>query len=160
VLFTATAAHPGALVMPPAAYLAALQDLLHFDLAGEHVPRALRQVGNWLAGPSELLIMAPLNAAAIAVLIRVLMWKQADPWLRLIAFATLAQQAVGIFYAPAGRYYYLTWLLTFLVTAAWLHGEGLRLMQMRFPACARYVRDHPARLALARAVERMQHGLA
>src|SRR5262249_21315093 len=104
VLFTATAAHPGALVMPPPAYLAALRDLLHFDLAGEQVPRALRQIGNWLAGPSELLIMAPLNAAAIAVPIRVLMWKQADPWLRLIAFATLAQQAVGIFYAPAGRY--------------------------------------------------------
>ncbi len=152
VLFTATAAHPGALVMPPSAYLAALQELLHFDLAGEHVARALRQIGNWLAGPSELLVMAPLNAAAILVLIRVLIWKEADPWLRLTALATLVQQGVGILYAPAGRYYYLTWLLTFLVTAAWLHGEGLRILQRRFPRAAKYVSDQPARLALARSL--------
>ena len=54
VLFTSTAAHPGALVMPPSAYLAALSELAHFDFAGEHVARALRQIAGWLAGPSEV----------------------------------------------------------------------------------------------------------
>jgi hypothetical protein len=152
VLFTATATHPGAMVMAPSAYLAALQELLHFDLAGEYVARALRQIGNWLAGPSELLVMAPVNAAAIFVLIRVLIWKHADPWLRLTALATLVQQGVGIFYAPAGRYYYLTWLLTFLVAVAWLHGEGLSMLQRRFPGFAKFIADHPARLALARGI--------
>jgi len=117
VLFTASAMHPGALVMPPSAYLAALAGLVHLDLAGEHVARALRQIGGWLAGPSESYLMTPLNAAAIAVLVRVAAWKEIDPWLRLTAWATLGQQCVGMFYAPAGRYYYLTWLLTLLVTA-------------------------------------------
>src|SRR5262249_22992670 len=32
VLFTATAAHPGALVMPPSAYVAAFGELVHVDL--------------------------------------------------------------------------------------------------------------------------------
>ena len=70
--------------------------------------------------------MAPLHAAAIVVLVRVVLWRRAEPWLRLTAGATLVQQAVGLFYASAGRYYYLTWLLTFLVVAVWVHGEGNR----------------------------------
>jgi hypothetical protein len=155
VLFTATAMHPGALVMPPSAYLAALGELVHFDLAGEHVARALRQIGGWLAGPSESLLVAPLSAAAIVVLVRVAVWKEIDPWLRLTAWATLAQQCVGIFYAPAGRYYYLTWLLTLLVTAVWAHREGLELLQRRFPDLAARVAKHPARLALARLLARI-----
>jgi hypothetical protein len=155
VLFTATAMHPGALVMPPSAYLAALGELVHLDLAGEHVARALRQIGGWLAGPSESFLMAPLNAAAIAVLVRVAVWKDIDPWLRLTAWATLLQQCVGIFYAPAGRYYYLTWLLTLLVTAVWVHREGLDLFRRRYPDFTARVANHPARLALARLLQRM-----
>jgi hypothetical protein len=155
VLFTATAMHPGALVMPPCAYLAALGDLVRLDLASEHVARAVRQVGGWLAGPSESFLMAPVNAAAIVVLVRVAVWKQIDPWLRLVAWATLAQQCVGIFYAPAGRYYYLAWLLTLLVTAVWLHREGLGLLQRRYPRFSARVADHPARRALARLLARM-----
>jgi hypothetical protein len=137
--------------MPPSAYLAALRELIHFDLAGEHVARALRQIGGWLAGPSESFLMAPVNAAAIAVLVRVAVWKQIDPWLRLTAWATLAQQCVGIFYATAGRYYYLTWLLTLLVAAVWVHREGLELLERRYPDLAARVANHPTRLALARA---------
>ena len=125
VLFTTTAGIPKLLVMPPSAYLAALGELAHLDLGGEHVLRALRQIAGWLAGPSESLAMAPLNAAAIVVLIRVVFWRQAEPWLRLTAIATLVQHGVALFYASAGRYYYLTWLLTLLVVAAWVHGEGL-----------------------------------
>src|SRR5262249_56618858 len=62
VLFTTSAAHPVLLTMPPSAYLAALAELAHLDFAGAHVARALRQVGGWLAGPSESLAMIPFNA--------------------------------------------------------------------------------------------------
>jgi hypothetical protein len=155
VLFTATAMHPGALVMPPSAYLAALGELIHFDLAGGHIAPALGQIGGWLAGPSESFLMAPLSAAAIVVLVRVAVWREMDPWLRLTAWATLAQQCVGIFYAPAGRYYYLTWLLTLLVTAVWVHREGVDLLQRRFPDVAAAVARHPACLALARLLARI-----
>ncbi len=142
-LFTATATHPGALVTPPAAYLSALAEVARFDLAGDHIARAIRQIGGWLAGPSEAVVMAPLHAVAIAVLVRVAVWGKVDPWLRLIAGATLLQQCVGMFYATAGRYYYLTWLLTLLVAAVWVHGEGLDLARRRFPRFSERVAKHP-----------------
>src|SRR5262249_42164581 len=155
VLFTTSAAHPVLLVMPPSAYLAALAELAHLDFAGEHVTRALHQIGGWLAGPSESLAMIPLNAAAVVILIRVMLLKMTNPWLRLTAFATLVQHAVALFYASSGRYYYLTWLLTLLVTAAWVHGEGLELFRRRFPTFTQRIAKHPARLALARGLQRM-----
>jgi hypothetical protein len=154
VLFTTSASHPVLLTMPPSAYLAALAELAHLDF-GEHVTRALRQIGGWLAGPSELVAMAPLNAAAIIILVRVMLWKAAEAWLRLTAAATLMQHGVALFYAGSGRYYYLTWLLTLLVVAAWVYGEGLDLLRRRFPNFTQRVAKHPARLALARALHRM-----
>jgi hypothetical protein len=156
VLFTSTAAHPGALVMPPAAYLAALMELVHFDVASEHVMRALRQIAGWLAGPSESAVLVPLHAAALIVLVRVALWRKADPWLRLTACATLVQHCVGLFYATAGRYYYLTWLLTLLIVAAWVHGEGVDILRRSFPHFTARVAKHPATLALARGLDRMQ----
>jgi hypothetical protein len=155
VLFTTSAAHPVLLTMPPSAYLAALAELAHLDFAGEHVTRALAQIGGWLAGPSESVLMAPLNAAAIVILIRVILWKAADPWLRLTAAATLVQHGVALVYASSGRYYYLTWLLTLLVVAAWVYGEGLDLLRRRFPDFTQRIAKHPARLALARGLQRM-----
>jgi hypothetical protein len=159
VLFTSTAAHPGALVMPPAAYLTALAELARLDVAGEHLARALRQIAAWLAGPSESAVTAPLNAAALVVLVRVAAWGKAEGWLRLIACATLAQQCVGLFYASAGRYYYLTWLLTFVVAMVWLHGEGIELFRRRFSEFSARVAKHPASLALARGLDRMSRML-
>ena len=154
VLFTTSAAHPLLLTMPPTAYLAALAELAHLDF-GEHVTGALRQIAGWLAGPSESVAMAPLNAAAIVILIRVMLWKAAEAWLRLTAFATLVQHGVALFYASSGRYYYLTWLLTLLVVAAWVHGEGLDLLRRRFPDFTQRLAKHPACLALARGLHRM-----
>ncbi len=151
-LFTATAQHPGALVTPPSVYIAALAELACFDFAGEDIARALRQIAGWLAGPSEWEGMAPVSAAALIILVRMLLRKGADPWLRLIAGATLAQQTIGLFYAPAGRYYYLTWFLTGLVTSVWFYEEGVPRFRKRFPAIAGRVAAHPAVLALARAV--------
>jgi hypothetical protein len=159
VLFTSTAAHPGALVMPPAAYLTALAELARLDVAGEHLVRALRQIAAWLAGPSESAVMAPLHAAALVVLVRVAAWGKAEAWLRLVACATLAQQCVGLFYASAGRYYYLTWLLTFLVVMVWLHGEGIELFQQRLPEFSARVTKHPASRALARGLDGMSRML-
>jgi hypothetical protein len=155
VLFTATATHPGVLVTPPSVYVGALWELARLDLAGEHLSRALRQIVGWLAGPSESALMAPLNAAALVVLARVTAWGKADPWLRLTAGATLVQQCVGLFYATAGRYYYLTWLLTLLVVAVWVHDEGLELLQRRYPQFCKRVAGHRASAALARGLDRM-----
>jgi hypothetical protein len=155
VLFTTTAELPRLLLMPPSAYLAAFAELAHSNFAGEHVARALRQIGGWLAGPSESIAMAPLNAAAILVLVRVALWRGADPWLRLTAFATLAQHGVALFYPGDGRYHYLTWLLTLLVVAAWVHGEGLEIVRRWFPHFSARVAKHPASLALARSLARM-----
>ena len=117
--------------------------------------RALRQISGWLAGPSEMIAMAPLNAAAILVLVRVALWRGADPWLRLTALATLAQHGVALFYPGDGRYHYLTWLLTLLVVAAWVHGEGLVIVRRWFPRFSARVAKHPASLALARGLNSM-----
>jgi hypothetical protein len=159
VLFTTTAELPRLLLMPPTAYLAALAELAHLNFAGEHVARAMRQIAGWLAGPSEFVAMAPLNAAAILVLLRVALWRGAEPWLRLTACATLAQHGVALFYPGDGRYHYLTWLLTLLVVAAWVHGEGLDLVRRWFPRFTQRVAKHPASLALARGLERMSEML-
>jgi hypothetical protein len=104
--------------------------------------------------------MAPLHAAAIVVLVRVALWRRAEPWLRLTAAATLAQQVVGLFYAGAGRYYYLTWLLTLLVVAAWVHGEGIDIFRRRCPDFSQRVANNPASLALARGLDRIARALA
>jgi hypothetical protein len=149
-----------AMSMPPSAYLAAFGELSHFDPTGGHVTRALAQIAGWLAGPSESTIMAPLNAVAIIVVARVVVCGGADPWLRLTAAATLVQQGVGLFFLTYGRYYYLTWLLTLLVVAAWLHGEGLDLVRRRWPKLSDRIANHPASAAIARGLTRMSGMMA
>jgi len=155
VLFTTTAELPRLLLMPPSAYLAALAELAHLNFAGEYVARATRQIGGWLAGPSEMIAMVPLNAVAILVLVRVALWRRAEPWLRLTALATLAQHCVALFYPGDGRYHYLTWLLTLLVVAAWVNGEGLVIVRRWFPHFSARVAKHPASLALTHGLARM-----
>jgi hypothetical protein len=155
VLFTTTAELPRLLQMPPSAYLAALAELAHLNFAGEYVARARHQIAGWLAGPSEMVAMAPLNAAAILVLLRVALWRGGDPWLRLTALATLAQHGVALFYPGDGRYHYLTWLLTLLVVAAWAHGEVFPITRRWFPRFTQRMAKHPASLALARGLGRM-----
>ena len=104
--------------------------------------------------------MAPLHAAAIVVLVRVVLWRRAEPWLRLTAGATLVQQAVGLFYANAGRYYYLTWLLTLLVVAVWVHGEGIDILRRRFPDFSERIAKHPASVAFVRGLDRIGRMIA
>jgi hypothetical protein len=154
-LFTSNAFHPSNLPTPPSVYLTALAELAHFDFRGEHVVRSLRQLATWLAGPSELLVMVPVHAAALAVVVRVAVRGAADPWLRLTAWATLAQQSVAIFYNPLPRYHYLAWLLTLLVVAVWLREEGVDLLRRRFPTLAMRAQSHPAATALAGGLDRI-----
>jgi hypothetical protein len=82
--------------------------------------------------------MVPLHLAALAVVVRMVFRRGSDPWLRLTAAAVLAQHSVNLFFLPYPRYYYLTWLLTLLIVAVWLHDEGLAWMRRRWPALARW----------------------
>jgi hypothetical protein len=79
----------------------------------------------------------------------------ADPWLRLIAGATLVQHGVGLFFLTAGRYYYLAWLLTLLVVTVWINGEGLALVRKHWPRLCERASKHPAGVAIAHALDRM-----
>jgi hypothetical protein len=99
--------------------------------------------------------MAPLHAAAIIILLRMALWRRAEPWLRLTAVATLAQQGVGLFYAGAGRYYYLTWLLTLLVVAVWVRDEGIGIFRRRFSDFSQRVAQHPTSVAFVRGLDRI-----
>jgi hypothetical protein len=129
VLFTGSVSLPQTLLMPPLDYARAALELVTLDFAGDHVKRAVAQLGRWLSGPQEWLPTLPLHALGVAILVRVgLFGARFDPWLRLIALATLLQHGIGISYINFVRYNLGTWLLTLLVAAAWLQGEGLALL--------------------------------
>jgi hypothetical protein len=134
VLFTSSASLPQTLLMPPLDYARAALELLTLDFGGDHVKRAAVQLGRWLSGPQEWLFTVPLHALGVATLVRVgLFGSRFDPWLRLIALATLLQHGIGISYINFVRYNLGTWLLTLLVAAAWLQGEGLALLGQAMP---------------------------
>jgi hypothetical protein len=157
VLFTSTVNL--AMFMPPSTYVAALGELLRLDFAGEHLARVARQLGAWLGGPAESLVTAPLNLAAVVVLVRVALWRSADPWLRLIALATLVQHGVGLFFLLYERYYYLTWLLTLLVATVWFHREGLDLLRRQCPRFTEKVAGARASIAITRGLARLSRTL-
>jgi hypothetical protein len=134
VPFTTSVNLPQTLVMPPLDYVRALGELLRLDFAGEHVRRAVVQLGHWLSGPQDWLATLPLHAFGVATLLRVgVFGRRFDPWLRLIALATLIQHGIGICYINFVRYNLGTWLLTLLVAAAWLQGEGLLVLEKTMP---------------------------
>jgi len=156
VLFSANATIPELLVMPPSAWAAAAMEVLRLDLAGPHVVRALKQLGLWLSGPGEILAMAPVHAAAIAVTAYVAVaGRLFDPWLRLIACAVLAQHASSLIFLVAPRYHYLAWLLTFLVNAAWFETVGIAWLRRKRPSWARRFRRNRVNLALAIGLARL-----
>ncbi len=134
VLFTSSVSLPQTLLMPPLDYARAALELVTLDFAGDHVKRAVAQLGRWLSGPQEWLFTVPLHALGVATLVRVgLFGSRFDPWLRLIALATLLQHGIGISYINFVRYNLGTWLLTLLVAAAWLQGEGLAVLGHTMP---------------------------
>ncbi|AMN43403.1 hypothetical protein RHPLAN_49790 [Rhodoplanes sp. Z2-YC6860] len=153
VLFSSNATITEAIPMPPSAYVAAFGELLRLDLAGEHVRMWVLQWARWLAGPSESFLMIPLNALAIVVLIRVAILRSFDPWLRLIAAASLVQHTVAWFYLSSDRYYYLVWFLTLLVCAVWVRDEGFGILQKQLPGITTALERHPARVRLERVLD-------
>lgn len=154
VLFSSNATLPEALVMPPSAYVSALGELLRLEFSAEHVRRGALQVARWLSGPSESMLMVPLHAAAIAVLLRAGLGRRYDPWLRLLAWSTLALHSVALFYLSADRYHYLSWLLTLLVCAVWMRDEGFDLARRWSPRLAERIEHHPASERVSQMLDR------
>ena len=135
VLFSSNAQDSNLLIMPPAAWLAALREIVTFDFAGGVAHRALMQIPNWLSGPAESYWTVPLNAAGVAMLVYVVLCGRSfDPWLRLVGAAALAQHAVALFYVATARYHFLTWFLTLLVCAAFMQQIGVPWLERRYPA--------------------------
>jgi hypothetical protein len=155
VLFADIVSQPQTLVMPPSEYFKAARDVLLLDLASDHVIAALRKLAWWLSGPANVYAMIPLNAAAVAILVRVgFFGSRFDPWLRLVALGTLLEHGTGVCYANWDRYHLVTWLLTALVSTVWLRVEGLPWFDRRFPGLrerlAKYAAIRRCAAALAR----------
>ena len=157
VPFSANSTHPQVFVMPPAAWLAALLELVRLDLAGEHLWRAGKQFAEWLSGPSELAAMIPLHAVAILILIHVAVAPRLfDPWLRLTAAAALTQHAVSLCYVAVARYQFLAWLVTFLVVVVWIERYGIGWLQRRWPGFSDRVRRQPVSQALGQGLGELE----
>ncbi len=131
VPFADIVSQPQTLVMPPSEYFKAAFDVLHLDLASDHVIAAIEKIAWWLSGPGNFYATIPLNGAAVATLARVGFAGRFDPWLRLIALATLLEHGTGVCYANWDRYHLVTWLLTALVAIVWLRQEGLPWLRKR-----------------------------
>jgi hypothetical protein len=143
VLFSSNATIAEALPMSPAAYVAALGEVLRLNFFGEHIQRGILQIARWLAGPSESFFMVPLHVAAVGVLVRVALMRRFDFWIRLTAWTSLALHAVPLFYLSAGRYYYVSWFLTMLVCALWLSDEGITLLRRWLPRVVEWAERQP-----------------
>ena len=145
VLFSDNVNQPQTLLMSPFDYARAAAELVTFNFSGPHLAGAVAQIGRWLSGPEHLLATAPINAAAIAVLVRVgIFGTRFDPWLRVVALATLLQHGIGVSYVDYQRYTLGTWFLTSLVTAAWFEREGAALLAQAFPRVCKSCQRHPA----------------
>ena len=104
VLFSRHTNIAAAMPMPPHAYVGALWELLRLDFAGGDLARGALQIRRLLIGPSESIAMIPLHAAALAVVVRVLLSRRYEGWLRLIAAATLGLYTPALFFVYSDRY--------------------------------------------------------
>ncbi len=157
VLFSSNATLSQLLLMPPSAWAMAVWELLRLDLGGEHISRAGAQIARWLSGPTKSALLIPLHAAGVIILAHVaLRGRSFNPWLRLVAGATLAEHLVSLCYAVSPRYFYLTWLLTALVDVAWLEAKGVLLLRRRMPGWYEHAARHPAAMRLAHGLSWLQ----
>jgi hypothetical protein len=152
VLFSDILTNANIYVVPPSTYPNALGELLRLDLAGENIAKIARQFALWLSGPSELWIMIPLHAAAIALLFRVALGTRYEPMLRLTALATIALTPPAFVYMIALRYHLALWLLTAIVSAAWIKDEGLALADRRWPRLRQRLANNAATARIARGI--------
>jgi len=161
VLFSDNVDQPQTLLMTPLRYLQALWAMVRFDFADPMVGNAFRQLGRWLSGPTELLAMVPVHAAAVAALVRVGVFGAGfDPWLRALALATLVQHGIGLCYVNYVRYNLGTWLLTALVAAVWLHREGLPMFDRAYPGARARLLERTGVRAQAERLRRLTQGLS
>ncbi len=157
VPLSANAAHPDVLVMPPAAYAAALRELVTLNFGGGYFLHALLQIPRWLSGPAESYVTVPVNAGGVVVLLYVLLRGRGfDPWLRLIAAAALAQHAVALFYVATPRYHFLSWFLTSLVVVVWLKERGVGWLSRRYPDICKRIASAPFSLRLVAGLSRLE----
>lgn len=158
ILFSANAGNADLLVMPPSVYASAAREVLTFDFSGGYALRALRQVADWLSGPAESYAAIPLNAAAVAVLVYVVVrGRPFDPWLRVIGASALAQHGVALFYnAAIARYHYLDWFLTMLVVVVFMQGIGFDWLRRRYPVMSERIAAHSWSLRLKSGLSRLQ----
>jgi hypothetical protein len=152
VLFSTNATHSLVLNMPPAAYADAFRELITFDFGHGQLLRALMKIREWmLSGPYQSSrIVIPINAAAVAILIYVVLWgRRFDPWLRLIGGAAIAQHTVAFFYVSTARYHFLTWFLTALVVVVFAQEVGIEWVRSRFPNLSARLGSFPSVRGLA-----------
>ena len=154
VLFSSHTTFAAAMPMPPQAYLSALWELLRFDFSGGHLARGALQIFRMLIGPSESFALVPVHAAALVIVLRVLLSRGYEGWLRLIAAATLGLYSPALFFIYSDRYQLVAWLFTLLVCCVWMRGEGLAWLTRRFPKFVQGVKRHPAAAWLARGLDR------
>jgi hypothetical protein len=152
VLFSDILTNANIYVVPPPAYVSALGELLRLNLGGENIGRIAHQLALWLSGPSELRVLIPLHAAAITLLFRVAFSARFEPMLRLTALATIALTPPAFIYMISTRYHLLLWLLTAIVTAAWIKLEGLALLDRRWPQWRARVARNTATARMARGI--------
>jgi hypothetical protein len=152
VLFSANAQHEAIYLMLPSAYMQALIEFATLNFRGENLTRAVVQIADWLSGVSGSYFAIPIGVAAVAIIVVVAAHKTFDPWLRLIALATLAQHGVMLFYATTQRYHLLTWLMSYLIVTAWLYSAGLPWLRRRYAG-------HVDRFEKTPAVVGIAHGL-
>jgi hypothetical protein len=139
--------------MPPGAYVAALWELLRLDFAGGDLARSARQIGRMLLGPSESVAMAPVHAAALLIVVRVLLSRRYEGWLRLTAGATLGLYTPALFFLYSDRYQIIAWLLTLLICCVWARDEALPWLNRRLPRVADGMQRQPAVLWLSRRLD-------
>jgi hypothetical protein len=143
VLFTSYPNVAVVMPMPPQAYAGALWELLRLDFAGGDFARGALQIRRLLAGPSESMAMIPVHIVAFVIIVRVLLSRRYEGWLRLIAAATLGLYAPALFLIHSDRYLILAWLLTLLNCCVWMRDEGLPWLDRRFPGLIGGVRRQP-----------------
>jgi len=120
-------------MVPPSVYWHLIGDLARLNFTSENLARVRDQFAVWLSGPSELRILIPVHVAGLALLVRIALASRFEPMLRLTALAALALTSLAFVYLPALRYHLVIWLLTALVTAAWLRAEGLAWIDRVWP---------------------------
>jgi hypothetical protein len=133
VLFSKNSEHAQIFLMPPSSWMKAVGEIVTLDWGGAHIRAGIVQLANWLSGPSESYLAIPLGIAAVLIVIAVTLQRVYDPWLRLIAVATLAQHSIMLVYATTQRYHLFTWLMTFLIVTAWAHVTAMPWLRRRFP---------------------------